>query len=311
MNHIGNIIKEFRCLRNMTRNELAEDVCTEKYIYLIERGDRTPSTGLLRMFNDRLRVDLFEYYKFLDCKEPIRVKEIIDELTFCQRQSDFIKAEKLVSTAKDLPDFKMKPWIYIFEANRIACKVFNERRYEEAIGEIKNMIQKLDDEHADSVYVLSLYVLLSTCYQILGSWNDAKGIIFKADDIITKRYNYENYNHIIITARISLLTVHYHLKEFNKAIQIGQELVKLQQSSDSLSRIHYTFAFMAFAYYNTDNYEKAFMYFNKVVYILLTYYIPNDAYFIMSQDGFELMAKDNRMNQQVVNMLIRLYGEKT
>ena len=54
MNHIGSIIKEFRLLRQLTQEQLAENICSEKYVYLIEKGERTPSTDLLRQFSDKI-----------------------------------------------------------------------------------------------------------------------------------------------------------------------------------------------------------------------------------------------------------------
>lgn len=41
MNYIGNVIKEFRDRKQISRKMLSENVCTEKYVYLIEKGERT------------------------------------------------------------------------------------------------------------------------------------------------------------------------------------------------------------------------------------------------------------------------------
>jgi transcriptional regulator with XRE-family HTH domain len=113
MNHIGKIIKEYRCMMNMTRKDLAKNICTENYIYLIEKGKRSPSSDMLILLGDRLGVDMSQYHKFLDCLNPIKVYEIIQKLATCQRNTDFYAVQKIVQAAMKLPDFKHKPWAYI------------------------------------------------------------------------------------------------------------------------------------------------------------------------------------------------------
>lgn len=310
MNHIGSIIQEFRLLKNLTRNDLAKDICTEKYIYLIEKGERTPSTNLLRKMSDRLKVDLFEYYKFLDCIDPVKVRDIIDGLTLCQQKSDFLETAKIILIAEQTPDFKRKPWLHILEANRIACQIFIEKKYKESIRAINSALEKVHDDHLGSIFVLSLYVLLSTCYQILGQSEDARNLAVKINDIIKKQYNDKTHDHMIISGRINLLTFYYHSQEFARVIRLGKELIDFQEKANSLARIHYAFAFSAFAYYKTKNYNEAFLYLNKTIFSLLTYYNPNDAHYIMSIGAFKSMAKDKRINQDVISLFFAKYKDR-
>lgn len=307
MNHIGTIIQEFRLLRELTREELAENICSEKYIYLIEKGERNPSTDLLRQFSEKLRVDLFGFYRFIDCSDPLKVSEMIDDLTLCQKNSNFSETVKLVQKAEKMPDFKTRPWIHILAANRIACKVFNEKKYKESIEDIKSALDNVEDTHINSIFVLSLYVLLSTCYQILGQMEEAKVTTEKINHIIKNKYNNVTHNHIIITGRINLLTFYYHSGEFDKAIDMGEGLVEFQEEINSLDRIHYAFAFLAFAYYKTEKFTKAFHYFKKAIFTLMTYYNPNDVHYIMSIDLFSEMANDKKMNQDVMNLFSDMY----
>ena len=79
MNHIGKVIKQFRDLRELSRAELAKGICSEKYVYLIEKGKRTPSTQIMRHFCNKLKTDLFLYYEYLDCKDPINTYFFICE----------------------------------------------------------------------------------------------------------------------------------------------------------------------------------------------------------------------------------------
>ena len=44
---IGPIIKEKRISQGLTQKELADGICTDKYIYLIETKQRNPSVKML------------------------------------------------------------------------------------------------------------------------------------------------------------------------------------------------------------------------------------------------------------------------
>lgn len=66
MNYIGSIIRDSRNRLRMSRKELAENICSEKYLYLIEKGDRTPSSEITRLLGDKVGVDIFKYYAVYD-----------------------------------------------------------------------------------------------------------------------------------------------------------------------------------------------------------------------------------------------------
>lgn len=59
MNHIGNVIKTLRCNLGLAAIDTAKDICTEKYLYLIEKGERIPSVEITRFIGTRLGTDLF------------------------------------------------------------------------------------------------------------------------------------------------------------------------------------------------------------------------------------------------------------
>ena len=68
---IGDIIKEQRTMNNMSRQTIAEGICSEKYIYLIERNERNPSAYILDQLSEKLGIDLFEYYQYQNFKNSI------------------------------------------------------------------------------------------------------------------------------------------------------------------------------------------------------------------------------------------------
>ena len=43
LSRIGSIIKNIRVGKHITAQVLSEDVCSENYVYLVEKGSRVPS----------------------------------------------------------------------------------------------------------------------------------------------------------------------------------------------------------------------------------------------------------------------------
>ena len=61
--HFGNLLQELRLKYNMSREKLAQNICTPKQIYRIEKGDSEPSIYLLHQLSIKFNLDLNEYYK--------------------------------------------------------------------------------------------------------------------------------------------------------------------------------------------------------------------------------------------------------
>lgn len=111
MDNIGRLIRRFRLLKGLTQNELAEGLCSSKYIYYIEKEQRYPSINILRGIMNKLNVDLFEYFPYLDSEAPILVKEMMDEFSRCSQNSDLSGLERAITRAEKLNDFSTEPWI--------------------------------------------------------------------------------------------------------------------------------------------------------------------------------------------------------
>lgn len=124
MGHIGKIIEEYRNKSKMSRSALAVNICSEKYIFLIEKGKRTPSSIMLKQLSQRLGVDLFEYYKYLDCIDPTAVRDYMKVFHNYRMKNYTEELKKETEAAMNLPDFKNKPWSYEIQLNILSYNVF-------------------------------------------------------------------------------------------------------------------------------------------------------------------------------------------
>lgn len=308
MNYIGNVIKEYRGMMGMSRNDLSKNICSEKYVYLIEKGERTPSADLVRLFGDRLGVDLFDYYQYLDCINPIAVRENMKLLNMYRRKGDFAAVKEVADIAIDLPDFHRKPWIYEIEINRLSHMIFVQYRYQEAIADINRLMNSIDPKYSKDVIIANIYILLSTCCQLTGDLPSAKGAVFSAYEIICNKSKIEKHEQIITTVRISSMTMHYLSGEFDEVIREGNELIQYQSEMNSYERMHYTYFYLAFAYYKTGAYDEATAWFEKAIYSVMLDQKSMDVFYISAQDIFHVLLNDSRINRVIISEFKNKYN---
>ncbi len=286
MNHIGNVIKGYRSMLNMSRAKFADNICSEKYVYLIEKGARTPSAEMLKLFGDKLGVDLFDHMQYLDCIDPIEVRKIMKTIMLCWQKGDMNAVKEMMDAASCLPDFHNKPWVYEIEINRLLYMIFIQGRYSAAIPALNDLIGSLDPKHLNEVHMANAYTLLSAACQLNGDLVSAKSAISSAREIIRNKEKIERYANIIISVRISSMTLHYLSGEFHESARESRELLQYQTEALIYERIYYSCFYLAFSLYHTGAHGEALAWFKKGMYWMLIHDRPMDVYYISAQDVF-------------------------
>ncbi len=69
--HFGFLLQELRKKYSMSRDKLAQNICTPKQIYRIEKGISEPSVYILHQLSIKFNLDLNEYYKMHFTKASI------------------------------------------------------------------------------------------------------------------------------------------------------------------------------------------------------------------------------------------------
>jgi len=124
MNHIGNVIREYRGILHMSRHELAENICSEKYLYMVETGKRTPSCHMVRTLGDKMRVDLCKYSEYFDCLNPVQVRSFIEKFYIYRRDNNYAALKEATEEALKIEDYHKDPWRYEIQLN---CLITNFR----------------------------------------------------------------------------------------------------------------------------------------------------------------------------------------
>ncbi len=104
--HFGNFLRELRESRNLTREQLAQNICTPKQIYRIEKGEYEPSLYLLNQLSIKFNLDLNEYFKMYFSSNTIVGFEGIKQINSAIEHNDIKSLKSLIENYEKLEDFK-------------------------------------------------------------------------------------------------------------------------------------------------------------------------------------------------------------
>ncbi|WFR57036.1 helix-turn-helix transcriptional regulator [Anaerocolumna sp. AGMB13025] len=104
--HFGNLLQELRVKYNMSREKLAQNICTPKQIYRIEKGYSEPSIYLLHQLSIKFNLDLNEYYKMHFTSNTIVGLEGIKSINAAIEHNDTPLIKSEVEKYEKLEDFK-------------------------------------------------------------------------------------------------------------------------------------------------------------------------------------------------------------
>lgn len=307
MGHIGAIIETYRKASGISRRNLAENICSEKHIYLIEKGERSPSANLLKLLGDKLGVNLFDFYQYLDCINPVEVKKNIDYFNLYRLKPDTEELKKITDKASKLPDFNKEPWIYEIRLNELAYTVFAERNYDKAISLGVRILGEMEPKYSNAIITANMNILISTCYFLKGEPNNAKIFSLRASEIVKNKGKMENYRQVLMTVRVNLLSMYYLLGEYGQVLNAGYEFIGDKPETVLMEKLYYVYLYMAFAGYKTGAEDEAVEFFKKAVYMLMFDYSPGDVGFMAIHEAFYSLLDDRRMPPGLVSEFKKRY----
>lgn len=308
MGHIGVVIEKYRQALDMSRRELAENICSEKYIYLIEKGERTPSVELLKQLGDRLGVHLFDYHHYVDTQDPFRVRKLMRTFYMCRINLNLNLLDELTQEAKDIPDFKKQPWSFEISLNNIYHKALIEKNYGQSLVDLNNLQNEVKKTTAPcSVFLTNLYSLMCSCSLLVYNKNDALNFAESAYKLVKENPHIELYEPMLTKATVNLMGAYYVNDKFDRVIEIGEELLKIKQYRDSYGKIYFVQLFMSLAYYTLGNWGEALIYLKKAALFLLSDSKQFDIGFLALDDCFIRMLDDLSPQTSIIDYFRKEY----
>lgn len=300
MNYLGNIIKHYRKRLGITQKELAGSFCSVKYVFLIEKGERTPSTELMRKFSDKLGVDLFSISQYLECKDPMEAYETILLFEKYRRKSDYAGLRNLTELTKINNDFNRAPLKREIEINEYLYLIFVEGRIYEAVSDLENIVADMKKTNGLDKHAVQMYDLLAVGYLMLGKVRNSQNSIESAIRLIDHKRSIPQHKQIYITTKILGMYIDLEAERYEAVLEEGDTLLEYQKDNDLHEKIHYTLFLLAAANFKSGNKDHAMKCCLKVIYITLLEAKPYDVkMFIKNELFIELLnCADKTMVQR-------------
>ena len=308
MGHIGTIIEKYRQALNISRKELSENICSEKHIYLIEKGQRAPSANMLKLLGDRLGVDFFEFLSYLDYNEPLAVWDKLRNFYTYRINLDFDSLKNISDEAEMMQDFKNEPWSFEIRLNNLYYMVFVEKKYEEAAFKLRDLLEKTENVGMSYIFSVNAYTLMTTCCLIIGDNIGAKKAALTAYDIFVKRHNIEEQEKLLTKMTINLMGAHYVNGEYDEVIKKGNEFLQVKQRLDSYGKLNFMYFFMALAYYAKEMREEANEFLKKAIYFLMFDNRPIDVGYVAMDGRFREMLDDLGKSSELIHEFRQKYN---
>lgn len=302
---IGDIIKEQRLFKNMSRKTLSEGICSEKYIYLIEKNERNPSAYILNLLSERIGIDLFEYYQYLNFKNKTLVVEYKKKFERYIQLGNIKKLKEESVCASQLEDFKCEPLSYDITIIDILYEALIEGKTSESIKKLNNIF-KIEKLNIDTLTLINAYIVLSTCYQIEGQLENAREIVEIAYDMVKNKISFSRYNTVTINVLISLTSCLYNTKKYKELIKYSKYLIEFQEKYNDYNRIYYADFYLAFAYYKTNKLSKSKEHFIRAIHSASLFKNKMDLNFIINMKDFNQIVDKLHINQYYIEQLYKL-----
>lgn len=232
---VGDVIKEQRELRNMTQKELAEGICSTKYIYLIEKNERNPSAFVLKDLSERLGIDLFEYYNYSEYENNRFILAHRKKIDIYTENSDIIALKEESIQAAKLKEFQEEPLIYDIKMINLSYQLNIEGKLEKSIEELKEIVTA-EDLVIGNIALINCYVVLSTAYQYKEEWDQAEEAILKAYKMIKGKLQYDRYGTTLISVYISLVALYFNQGNYDAVIESAYELKGIHEKYNKHNR---------------------------------------------------------------------------
>lgn len=103
---IGDIIKHYRMEKGLSQDELAEGICSRKYISQLETHQNIPTLFIINALSARLGINLYDSYAIMLQHHDMETHKKIVCLNEALAEANFDKIRSLVDAYQTLPEFQ-------------------------------------------------------------------------------------------------------------------------------------------------------------------------------------------------------------
>jgi tetratricopeptide (TPR) repeat protein len=255
----------------MTREQLAEGICTPKYLYLIEKGTRTPSNTIIIRLSEKLNTSLFEYCNYQECENPIAVKNIMADFIESRILFDYNKLKKYKDISDTFGDFKRIPWKFEISFNEAMLKLFVDEKPNEARAIILKAISQMPGEYQYKPCHLRQLILLSLCDIEEGRMKAANFNIEQVQKVIARKSECLEFQQMVIISAYIQVLITLKAEDYTTAIEIVDTLLLKHLGKNSYTLHHFSFLFKGYALFKMGDKEEARQMLGRGLLVFLTF----------------------------------------
>ncbi|CAH2213404.1 helix-turn-helix domain-containing protein [Tepidibacter aestuarii] len=138
---IGQIIKELREKQNMTKTQLADGICSISYITRIEKGERCPTSVILRQITNKLGISPEHLFRAIESSTSLHVKELLDQIFLYIERHDFKNIYELIKSKKEELHVTSIHDLQIIKGLECFSYSILNQNYQWGINEVKNILK--------------------------------------------------------------------------------------------------------------------------------------------------------------------------
>lgn len=132
--YFGELLKELRLSRSLTREQLAKSICTSKQIYRIEKGECEPSLHLLNQLSTKFNIDLNEYFKMHFTDYSKISHEGFQQLNGAIENNNIKLLRQLVEEYKVYKEFSEGENLQLIYYSQALCLALLDRDYNNSLA---------------------------------------------------------------------------------------------------------------------------------------------------------------------------------
>lgn len=240
MKILGEKIRHYRKLRGISQSELADGICTQATVSLIEKKDKIPSMEILVRICERLGITM----NLVIVNDDSQIYSIISEIKKLFYQDDYDGIVAKLDKLKDINiNNKQEIKLIHFFSGLVEYEV--EKNYDKAIFDF-NRAMNVNIVSVD-MYDILINIYTAKAYVNKGSDDEAKVYYDQSKDLIkssVEKINDENYrDSILIYANMSELAL--ELGNNESVIEYANEGIYIARKEQSLFKLDSMYNYMA------------------------------------------------------------------
>ncbi|WP_010623893.1 helix-turn-helix domain-containing protein [Companilactobacillus versmoldensis] len=240
MKILGEKIRHYRKLRGISQSELADGICTQATVSLIEKKDKIPSMKILVRICERLGITM----NLVIVNDDSQIYSIISEIKKLFYQDDYDGIVAKLDKLKDINiNNKQEIKLIHFFSGLVEYEV--EKNYDKAIFDF-NRAMNVNIVSVD-MYDILINIYTAKAYVNKGSDDEAKVYYDQSKDLIkssVEKINDENYrDSILIYANMSELAL--ELGDNESVIEYANEGIYIARKEQSLFKLDSMYNYMA------------------------------------------------------------------